>query len=87
MSLPNDDTEVVYDRPAVATQPPSIDPATLRRAMNYGQKCATKFPGCTFAAREAELQAGWLLKGEAADWEWVRGAVRLGFEQAALDEG
>lgn len=85
MTKASDDTEVVLDRFEDMTQPPSIDPATLRRAMRYGQNAATKFRDQDFNTMESELRAGWILKGELAEWDWVRDAVRLGFEQSSPD--
>jgi hypothetical protein len=86
MSRPSDDTDLTIDLHAVSTQPPSIDPATLRRAMLYGQKAGLQFRNRSFDAAEHELQSGWFRKGETTEWEWVRAAVRLGFEQSAQDE-
>src|SRR5262245_61108316 len=81
MSRPSDDTALTIDLSAPSTQPPSIDPAILRRAMRFGQKAAEQFRGHPFDEVEHQLQSAWLHKGEVTEWEWVRAAVRLGFEQ------
>jgi hypothetical protein len=86
MSLPSDDTALCFDVGPVATQPPSIDPAVLRRAMKYGRKARSQFSGRFFRDVETDLQAGWLLRGEVTEWEWVRAAVRAGFEQELNDD-
>ncbi|HEY1187535.1 MAG TPA: hypothetical protein VGE74_07740 [Gemmata sp.] len=66
-----------------STQPPSVDPAALRRAMRYGERARERFRGASFREAEAELRAGWFQRGETTEWEWVRAAVRVGFEQDA----
>ena len=35
---------------------------------------------------EAELRTGWEHKGEATEWDWVRAAVRAGFEEEPTDD-
>ncbi|AWM41185.1 hypothetical protein GobsT_02030 [Gemmata obscuriglobus] len=64
-----------------ATQPQSVDPAALRRAMRYGERAREQFWGMSFRAVEAELSSGWYQRGETTEWDWVRAAVRVGFEQ------
>jgi len=81
-----DTTEMTIELVAPATQPGSIDPAVLRRAMKYGQKAQTQFGGQRFRDVEADLHAGWLLRGEVTEWEWVRAAVRAGYEQEPQDD-
>lgn len=79
---PNDTTDLhvtLFDNPV--TQPPSVDPAVLRRAMRYGERARAQFRGTSFHDAEPELRAGWFRKGEAIEWDWVRAAVRVGFEQ------
>jgi hypothetical protein len=83
---PDDATEVVYFAPSPPTQPPSVDPAVLRRAMKYGQKARSQFAALSFRDAEAELRAGWERKGETTEWEWVRAAVRAGFEQDSTED-
>jgi hypothetical protein len=86
MSRPSDDTDLTIDLHAVSTQPPSIDPAILRRAMCFGQKAGEQLRGRPFEEVEQNLQTVWSRKGETAEWDWVRAAVRLGFEQSAQDD-
>jgi hypothetical protein len=83
---PEDETELSIDLSQPATQPGSIDPAVLRRAMKYGQKAQAQANGRSFREREAELRTGWLLRGETTEWDWVRAAVRAGYEQEPQDE-
>lgn len=85
-ALPNDDTALSIDL-SPPQQPGSIDPAVLRRAMKYGQKMRTRHPDRHFRDAEADLRAGWELRGEATEWDWVRAAVRVGYEQEAPDGG
>jgi hypothetical protein len=87
-ALPNDDTALSIDlSPRTApTQPGSIDPAVLRRAMKYGQKMRERYRDRPFRDAEADLRAGWELRGETTDWDWVQAAVRVGYEQDATDE-
>jgi hypothetical protein len=84
-ALPNDDTAVSIDLSPPA-QPGSIDPAVLRRAMKFGQKSRAKCRDRSFRDAEADLRAGWELRGEATEWDWVRAAVRVGYEQDAPEE-
>ncbi len=63
------------------TQPPSVDPATLRRAMKYGQKNSARFGNRPFWDCETELRSRWEARGELTEWDWVRGAVQVGYEQ------
>ncbi|MDY3556474.1 hypothetical protein R5W24_005640 [Gemmata sp. JC717] len=63
------------------TQPRSVDPAALRRAMRYGERARERFQGVPFRSAENELRSGWHERGESTEWEWVRAAVRVGFEQ------
>ena len=84
-ALPNDDTALSIDL-SPPTQPGSIDPAVLRRAMQYGQKSRTKFHGKPFRDAEADLRAGWEQRGESTEWDWVRAAVRVGYEQDAPED-
>lgn len=84
-ALPNDDTALSIDL-SPPTQPGSIDPAVLRRAMNYGQKSRARHPDRPFRDAEADLRAGWELRGESTEWDWVRAAVRVGYEQDAPEE-
>ena len=80
-----EDTALMIDLYAPPTQPGSVDPAALRRAMKYGQKARLQYGARTFFDVEAELQAEWQLRGEATEWDWVRAAVRVGYEQEASD--
>ncbi len=82
----HDDTIQLGVEPLCPSQPPSIDPAVLRRAMNYGIKARTRLPASSFHNAEPELRAGWVKKGEATEWDWVRAAVRAGFEQDSPDD-
>lgn len=87
MPKSSDDTaEVRLGDVTAPTQPPSVDPAILRRAMKYGQKARELFPGIPFRDAEADLRAAWEKKGEATEWEWVRAAVRAGYEQEPQDD-
>ena len=61
-------------------QPKSVDPAALRRGMRYGERARERFRGRTFREAEADLRDGWFQRGETTEWEWVRAAVRVGFE-------
>lgn len=81
-ALPDDDTTVAFDL-SPPTQPGSIDPAVLRRAMKFGQKARAKFRARPFRDAEADLRATWELRGESTDWNWVCAAVRVGYEQDA----
>jgi hypothetical protein len=74
----------LFDHPV--TQPPSVDPGVLRRAMRYGERARAQFPGVAFHDAEAALRAGWFERGETTEWDWVRAAVRVGFEQDTDDE-
>ncbi len=80
---PDDATDLTINlfHAVTQTQPPSIDPASLRRAMRYGERAKSQYQGQEFADAEADLRAGWFLRGETAEWDWVRAAVRIGFEQ------
>lgn len=84
-ALPNDDTALSIDF-SPPTQPGSIDPAVLRRAMKYGQKSRVKHGDRPFRDAEADLRAEWELRGESTEWDWVRAAVRVGYEQDAPEE-
>ena len=86
-ALPNDDTALSIDL-SPPTQPGSIDPAVLRRAMKYGQNARAKARSraVPFRDAEADLRAGWELRGESTEWDWVRAAVRVGYEQDAPDD-
>jgi hypothetical protein len=55
--------------------------------MKYGQNSRSRLGGRSFRSVEADLRTGWELRGESTDWEWVRAAVRVGYEQDAPDEG
>jgi hypothetical protein len=85
---PNEDTALSIDLspPAQPTQPGSIDPAALRRAMKYGQKMRERYRNRSFREAEADLRAGWGLRGETTEWDWVQAAVRVGYEQDAPEE-
>lgn len=84
MTNTSDDTaEVVLHYPP--TQPPSVDPAVLRRALKFGQKARLAHPHDHFRDIEHDLYALWRAKGEATEWDWVRAAVRAGFEQDDAD--
>jgi hypothetical protein len=69
-----------------ATQPGSIDPGALRRAMKLGQKARAQFGARSFRDVEKDLRKLWEQRGEAAEWEWVRAAVRAGFEPESIDD-
>ena len=84
-ALPTDDTALNIEL-SPPTQPGSIDPAVLRRAMKYGQRSRERCQNRPFRAAEADLRAGWELRGESTDWDWVRAAVRVGYEQDSPDE-
>ncbi|MBP3958612.1 hypothetical protein J8F10_25470 [Gemmata sp. G18] len=82
MSRNSDDaTDLTINLFQEVVQPPSIDPASLRRAMRYGARAQSQYRGREFCDVETELQAGWFLRGETAEWEWVRAAVCIGYEQ------
>jgi len=83
---PDDTTEVVFGQLCPPTQPPSVDPAVLRRAMNYGLEARARYPALSFRDVEARLRSGWEKKGEAIEWDWVRAAVRAGYEQDSPDD-
>jgi hypothetical protein len=85
-TLPDDDTALSIDFHSPPAQPGSIDPAVLRRAMKYGQKMREKRPARSFRDAEADLRTGWGLRGESTEWEWVRAAVRVGYEQDAPED-
>jgi hypothetical protein len=82
---PDEETELTIDL-SPTPQPGSIDPAVLRRAMKYGQKAQTRFRNQPFREVETELRAGWQLRGESMEWDWVRAAVRAGYEQEPQDD-
>lgn len=84
-ALPDDDTVVSIEL-SPPTQPGSIDPAVLRRAMKYGQKSRARCGARPFREVEPHLKAGWQLRGESTDWDWVRAAVRVGYEQDVPEE-
>lgn len=84
-ALPNDDTALSIDL-SPPTQPGSIDPAVLRRAMKYGQKSRAKYGNRSFRDAESDLRTEWELRGESTEWDWVRAAVRVGYEQEGGDE-
>jgi hypothetical protein len=69
-----------------ATQPGSIDPSALRRAMIFGQKSRPHLPGQSFHDAEDELRRLWARRGETVEWEWVRAAVRAGFEPESFTD-
>lgn len=69
-----------------ATQPGSIDPGALRRAMKFGQKARAQLGAKSFRDAESELRRLWEERGETTEWEWVRAAVRAGFEPESMDE-
>ena len=77
----DDTAEMTVDFTSQPTQPPSVDPAVLRRALKYGQKARIFFPTQHFWDVESNLRAGWEKKGEVTEWDWVRAAVRAGFDQ------
>jgi hypothetical protein len=78
---PNEDTALSIDL-SPPTQPGSIDPAVLRRAMKYGQKMRERYRDRPFRDAEADLRSGWELR-ETTEWDWVQAAVRVGYEQDA----
>ncbi len=82
----DDTTDMMIDLSHPPTQPGSIDPAVLRRALKYGQKAQTQFGGRRFRDVETDLRAAWTLRGESTEWEWVRAAVRAGYEQEPQDD-
>ncbi len=87
MTKSSDDTdEMTIDFSSEVTQPPSVDPAVLRRAMKYGQKARHFFPTQSFTDVEVSLKARWVQKGESTEWDWVRDAVRVGFDPDSLNE-
>ena len=77
----DDTAEMTIDFSSPPTQPPSVDPAVLRRALKFGQKARIFFPTQHFWDVESNLRAGWAKKGEVTEWDWVRAAVRAGFDQ------
>jgi hypothetical protein len=83
---PDDTAEVLLGQPSPPTQPPSVDPAVLRRALKYGQKAREFMQALPFRDAEAELRVGWEKKGEVIEWEWVRAAVRAGYELEPQDD-
>jgi hypothetical protein len=87
MANATDDTsEMTVDWSAPPTQPPSIDPAVLRRAMKFGQLARLRYHTRTFREVEDALHREWFKKGEATEWEWVRAAVRAGYEADLPDD-
>jgi hypothetical protein len=82
---PDEDTALCIDL-SPPTQPGSIDPAVLRRALKYGQKSRSRFRGRPFRDAEPHLRFGWTQRGESTEWEWVRAAVRVGYEQDPEDD-
>jgi hypothetical protein len=87
MSNVTDDTsEMSVDWSAPANQPPSIDPAVLRRAMKFGQLARVRYHTRTFREVEDVLHREWIKKGELIEWEWVRAAVRAGYEADLPDD-
>ena len=86
MNSIDDTAEMTIDFSTTATQPPSVDPAVLRRALTYGQKARFLFPSQHFCDVESNLRAGWEKKGEVTEWDWVRAAVRAGFDQDMSSE-
>lgn len=70
----------------VTTQPGSIDPGALRRAMKFGQKVRARLGAKSFRDAEPELRRLWAGRGETTDWEWVRAAVRAGFEPESIED-
>ncbi|QJW97829.1 hypothetical protein [Frigoriglobus tundricola] len=85
MTKSSDDT-IEIDLSFPPTQPPSVDPAVLRRAMKYGQKARLVFPARLFWDVEAELRRGWIKKGETTEWDWVRAAVLAGFDLDSIND-
>jgi len=81
----DDTVEVTVDL-SPPTQPGSIDPAALRRAMKLGQKCRLLFGDRTFQQAEADLRAVWVRRSEPVEWEWVRAAARAGYEPESLED-
>ena len=79
----DDTAEVTID--LSQTQPGSIDPAVLRRAMKFGQQCWVRLGGRPFAQVESDLRTHWLRR-EATEWEWVRAAVRAGYEPESAED-
>lgn len=71
---------------AASAQAQSVDPAVLRRAMRYGERVRERFVGVSFRDAEAELRTNWYQRGETIEWEWVRAAVCVGFEQDVEDD-
>jgi hypothetical protein len=82
----NDTAEIAVGSSRSTIQPGSIDPGALRRAMKFGQKARFQFGAQSFRDAERELRKMWEQRGEAADWEWVRAAVRAGFEPESIDD-
>jgi hypothetical protein len=82
-----DTAEMTTWFPASTTsQPGSIDPGALRRAMKFGQKVRPQFGAKSFRDAEPELRKLWSRRGETTEWEWVRAAVRAGFEPESMDD-
>jgi hypothetical protein len=79
-----DTVEVLVDL-SPPPQPGSIDPAVLRRAMKFGAKCRFLFGNRPFEKVEPELRTAWLRR-EGVEWEWVRAAVRAGYEPESLED-
>lgn len=71
---------------STSTQPGSIDPGALRRAMKFGQKVRPQFGAKSFRDAEADLRRLWKQRGETTEWEWVRAAVRAGFEPESVED-
>ena len=80
------DTTEMTTSISTATQPGSIDPGALRRAMKFGQKIRFQFGERLFRDVENELRALWEQRGETVEWEWVRAAVRAGFEPESIHD-
>jgi hypothetical protein len=54
--------------------------------MKFGQKIRPQFGNRLFRDVESELRTAWERRGETTEWEWVRAAVRAGFEPESIDD-
>jgi hypothetical protein len=54
--------------------------------MQFGQKARFQFGSRLFRDVEDELRTLWQRRGETTEWEWVRAAVRAGFEPESIDD-
>jgi hypothetical protein len=80
----SDDT-VVFALSSAPPEHPTVKTAALRRALEFGRTSRLRLPDSSFRDAEPVLRATWEKKGEATGWDWVRAAVRAGFEDDLPD--